>query len=168
MNKKNTSRNKAHGAGGEIRIAIDSELRNVRLAGMAVRGICSASDLPDRDVFRLELCVVEAVTNCIQHAYSLEPGHTVDVAIRIAPDRLIFIVCDTGKGMPPERIEPATAPPPEKAGIGRLRDGGRGLEIIRKIMDSVSYMTRDGKNYLRMTYFLPRSPVDGRKKHVAK
>ena len=73
---------------GTITLAIESRLQDVFLIGLAVNKICSAIPLPDDDVYQLELCVVEAVNNSIEHAYSSEEGHRVEVVTTVDPERI--------------------------------------------------------------------------------
>ena len=89
----------------------------------------------------MELCVVEAVNNAIEHAYGNEQGHEVEIVISLFVDQIIFKVCDTGKAIDSKHI------PEKKSG---LHERGRGLEIINEVMDDVTYETSDGKNMLTM------------------
>ena len=61
--------------------------------------MCHLSDI---DSSRIELCVVEAVTNSIEHAYEKQPDGEVEVVFTIYADRFVIDVCDTGKSMDQE------------------------------------------------------------------
>ena len=67
-----------------IKFTIESKLENVPLIGMSVSKLCSLIHLSDIETYQIELCVVEAVTNSIKHAYGLETGRQVEVIFTIA------------------------------------------------------------------------------------
>ena len=59
-----------------ITLQLDSRLENVSLAGSAVRTVAGEVGFEQEECERLELCVVEALTNVIEHAYH---GDVLDV-----------------------------------------------------------------------------------------
>lgn len=126
----------------KIKLIIDSNLKDVFLVELTVNKICAFIPLTDLESYQLELCVVEAVNNAIEHAYGNEQGHEVEIVINFFVDQIVFKVCDTGKAIDTKNI-------PEKKNC--LHERGRGQEIINEVMDDVTYKTSDGKNMLTMT-----------------
>ena len=130
-----------------VHFAIDSELSNVSLIAIAVNKICRHLGLDEASASELELCITEAATNSIQHAYHGEPGHTVAIELTVLPDQLRIEVSDHGTPMPAEQVhqlqEGNLEFQPDAPSL--LAEGGRGLRIIRRLMDEVSY-SRVGKN----------------------
>ena len=135
-----------------IKLVIDSNLGDVSLIGIAINRLCSSIPLSGTDSYQIELCVVEAVNNSIEHAYGNEKGHEVEVVFTLYPDRLIIDVCDTGKPMDQECMEQKDVSPLEidPNDLGNLAEQGRGLPIIKEIMDSMTYKTEGGKNCLTL------------------
>jgi anti-sigma regulatory factor (Ser/Thr protein kinase) len=68
----------------------------------------------------VRLCVSEAVTNVVRHAYGRDGGD-VEILVEREDDEVSVVVRDTGKGMTKSERE------------GRV--GGFGLKIIEKIAD---------------------------------
>ena len=137
----------------EIRLTIDSDLKNVSVVGTAVHRFCSFISSPDISTHEIELCVVEAVNNCIEHAYEKEKGHDVEVLFTLHQNRLVVDICDTGKPMDNQALKQADKSmleidldAPES-----IAEKGRGLPIIKEIMDTVVYTTESGRNCLSMT-----------------
>jgi len=128
-----------------LHLHIDSSLSDVSLVGLAVRGICGQTPLPREAYDEMEICVVEAVTNAICHAYHKKPGFTVDVAITLFHDRILFDISDSGTPM-------ATFHPPtldfDPTETACLPERGMGLFIITTIMDEVGYRSSNGRNTL--------------------
>jgi serine/threonine-protein kinase RsbW len=157
-----------------IKIVIDSKLEEVPSVGERVREICLSMRLPSFEAFQIELCVVEAVTNSIKHAYRLEAGHQVEITLSIVSDEFIFDICDTGipmdsklsivsdefifdicdAGIPMDSKLLEEKSPPlsvDADNLESISEKGRGLAIIKKIMDNVTYTSKQGENCLSMT-----------------
>jgi serine/threonine-protein kinase RsbW len=139
-----------------IRLVVESELPNVALIAMAVNKICSFYGMDETAAYQLEVCASEAVTNAIVHAYGSRPGHEVSLSVSIENESVILACADTGKSMGPEQIERVTLGSIAGEPIrNELREGGRGLEIIHKVMDEIAYTREGSSNCLRMTKRLP-------------
>ncbi|MBN1850861.1 MAG: ATP-binding protein [Deltaproteobacteria bacterium] len=135
----------------KIKIIIDSDLKDVFLIGMTINRLCSITPFSDSECYKIELCVVEAVNNSIIHAYQNEKGHEVEVTFSMDTRILTVDVCDTGRSMDPEILQSIHMPSfdPDSNDL-EIPERGRGLAIIKEVMDHVSYKTIDGKNWLTM------------------
>ena len=95
--------------------AVPASVREARvLAGAATLAVASDEQLAD-DV---RLCVSEAVTNVVHHAYEATIG-AVQLVVTREGDELVVVVRDDGTGVGPSR--PRSGP------------GGLGLEIIDRL-----------------------------------
>lgn len=142
-----------------IKFIIDSNLENVPLIGMSVNKLCSSTSFSDMDSFNIELCVVEAVTNSIKHSCCGKPGHEIKVVFTLTQENVTLDICDTGPCcMNPEVLDRAVIKPPEAntTDAGGIAESGRGLGIMKEIMDSVSYSSEKGENCLTLTKELPK------------
>jgi len=136
-----------------IKLIIESQLENVALIGITINKLCSLISLADIESYQIELCVVEAVTNSIKHAYGNEAGQDVEVVFTLYTDRLTLDVCDTGKSMD-QRImneKNVSSLEVDPDNIASMSEGGRGIAIIKEIMDTVAYKSEKRKNVLTMT-----------------
>ena len=134
-----------------IKFTIDSRLGHIGLVGLAVQAICSYVGLNDVEAFQIQLCVVEAVTNVVKHAYGAQAGHEVIVAVSLHPEEISFHIMDTGKTMNPLSREPLEFDP---TNLATIPERGLGLHIIQTVMDEVDYQTIDGTNILSLTKYL--------------
>lgn len=134
-----------------LTLRIDSRLDDVFLVGLSIRSICRVLPLDTTAIDAVEICVVEAVNNAIEHAYGNVPGHAVEVAVTVQHAALHIAVRDQGRAMD----WPATCAHADVRPIDPLADGGRGVFIIRSLMDEVSYADRDGWNVLTMVKYAP-------------
>lgn len=114
------------------------------------REICRLPD--ERDVFAYNLNVVltEAMSNAIKHANAADPDKDVTIHISISDTELAILVYDSGQGFDLNSV------PVPVFETDRLNETGRGIFIIRSLMDSVVYRKADGGNVLEMKKALRR------------
>jgi serine/threonine-protein kinase RsbW len=138
---------------GNITLSITSGLEHVWALGVTLKALCQHSGIPEYEASLMELAVVEAVNNCIEHAYENQPGRPVEVAIEIHENEAHFAISDQGKRL--EALPEATLEfnPRE---VDNLPEGGMGLYIINQVMDRVEYSYANGKNQLGLTKYFTR------------
>jgi len=136
---------------GTLLLRIDSQLDHVFMVGLAVRGLCAAVPFDDEAASAMELCVVEAVNNAIEHAYAGEAGHPVEVEIELTDGAMRVEVRDRGRGMD----WAAACSRADRYAHDQLAEGGRGLVIMRSLADRLSYRCADGWNVLTLYKRLP-------------
>ena len=122
--------------------AEEGQLEDIR---RSIKNALSESDLSTKDINSVLLGIEEACTNVIRHAYLYGPG-TLRIRIAFHPGRVVFSIFDTGRRFDYDHSET----PDLNRYIKTGRKGGLGLYLIRKMMDSVEYYSRDGENELRM------------------
>jgi anti-sigma regulatory factor (Ser/Thr protein kinase) len=110
-----------------------------------VRAYLRDEGLDDDLVEDVVLCLQEACKNAIRFSGSHDA-----ITLRLAPSpgALRIVVRDHGIGMQPSVM--AISPPP-------LADHGRGLQIIRRLMDQVEVRVDRGTD-LRMVKYVQRAP----------
>jgi serine/threonine-protein kinase RsbW len=139
-------------------LVIDSNLKDVVYVGLVVNKICEHLRMDPVSAYQVELCAVEAATNAVRHAYGNQAGHEVAISLCIRNDRLEIEVSDTGVAMPvgaKDRLhrgsdvldfDPANHPD--------LPEGGMGLQIMREVMDEVTYREEDHRNTVQLIRLL--------------
>jgi serine/threonine-protein kinase RsbW len=144
-----------------LELAIESDLRNVTLMAVAINRVCLELGLDALRAGQIELCIAEAATNAIRHAYHGKPGHIVAVRLSTLRDELLVEVRDTGTPMPAEHQQTLlSGPKPSDAQLADRRslpEGGRGLQIIYQLMDRVSYVSEERHNRLIMSTCLAQN-----------
>jgi len=131
---------------------IESAVEHVPLVGMAIRKLCSLVGMSEEEALQIELCVVEAVTNSIEHAYLMRPGEEVEVVFTLSQEELVLEVRDRGISLDRSLLERNHFPAIEfdPSDLEHIPERGRGLALIKQIMDIVSYRTVNGRNCLTM------------------
>lgn len=142
-----------------IHLTIDSNLADVFLVGLLVNSACRFAGLDGTEAYQMELCVVEAVNNAIQHAYHGQAGHEVAVSLEMCPDRLEFTVAERGTPISEGALavlrREAVEADYDEATLDQLIEGGMGFQIMREVMDEVGYESSAGTNCLRMSKRIP-------------
>jgi serine/threonine-protein kinase RsbW len=128
----------------DIRLSIDSRLEQVRVLSGALRGIGKELALSESEIGQLELMMVEAVNNVIEHAYELQAGNDVHVRFEQRGNTVYLIISDRGKPIPAEVQEEIGEMPDPLA----LPDGGWGLALIHALADSIRYVCSPEGNHL--------------------
>jgi serine/threonine-protein kinase RsbW len=141
-----------------FRLTVDSNLKNVFLISVFVRAVCDRLGMNVDDSFSVDVCVVEAVTNAIKHAYLGAPGKEISVEVSATPERLDLYVRDQGQTMPEEHraklLNGSGILDFDPLNLEGVPEGGMGLQIIHQLIDQAAYSTEGGTNCLRLTKFL--------------
>jgi len=142
----------------EIDIRIPNQTRYLRLIGkigeeLAI-GLDEYAGNKNTLAYYLNLVLTESVINTITHANASDPDKVVHLSIGIDHDELVIRVFDEGKGFDINEV-----PPPDFEG---LSEGGRGVFLIRSIMDSVNYLKVGTVNVLEMRKKLLEHPFEAR------
>ena len=116
---------------------VPSNLEVVEEAVDVVARHCLASGLGSKAArFNLRVALSEALSNAIVYGNGLDPSKSVDVRIEVADRGIAVHVCDQGAGFNPAAVPDPTLP-------DRLeRPDGRGLFLIRQLVDDVSFNDR--------------------------
>jgi len=89
--------------------------------------------LNKKELFDIKLVLEEAITNAIRHGNKSQPDLKVDISIVLDGVSLIITIRDQGEGFDFKNV-------PNPKDKGRIMmTSGRGVFLIRKIMDEVQY-----------------------------
>ena len=126
---------------GAIERSIDFLLEQCREVGFDER----------RLRLNLRVGLAEALANAMMYGNQRDPGKRVVVEAWCESDRIRIRVTDEGRGFDPESLPDPTVPP------HRSRNCGRGVFLIRQLMDEVEY--NDRGNSIEMVLY--RTPPVG-------
>jgi serine/threonine-protein kinase RsbW len=132
----------------DIDITIPSHTRHLRMISMIGEKVAQEIDCSDevRETLPGQLAVVltEGLVNAIKHASSNAPDNDIHVRINVSNKNLLVRIYDNGVGFDLESV-----PTPCFTSCG-MEEKGRGIFIIRSLMDMVKYTKYDGGNVLEM------------------
>lgn len=141
-----------------LTLSIESSLQFLATVRAALRGLGLDAGLGGGALNRLEVCVSEAVSNCMEHAYGGQSGHPISVEWTPTADDIQVAVCDRGKPLDVaylERLDPSVVEvDPERPESFRPR--GRGLALIKALAARVQYRSEGDTN--RLIMWISRNP----------
>lgn len=127
----------------EVDIRVPNQTRYLGLIGKIGEDIArTLKRYPgDREelAYHINLVLTEAMANAIRHANADNPDKELQITIQIEKQKLHIRVYDEGEG-----FDFASVSPPD---FKYLDEHGRGVYIIRSLMDSVTYK-RDKKGHV--------------------
>ena len=124
-------------------LTIASDLRLLATARSFVETVCQAAGFDDCTTYAVVLAADEALNNIIRHAHQDRPEAVVQIQCFLRANAIEIRLLDEGDPFDLSAV-PHLDP-------GELRIGGRGVFLMRSLMDELSCQPRgEGGNTLRM------------------
>jgi serine/threonine-protein kinase RsbW len=124
-------------------LTIPSDLRMLSVARAFVEAICQTEDMDRNTIHNIVLARGEAVTNIIRHGHRENPEASVQISCRIDSEAVEILLLDEA-----DPFDLAAVPYMDP---GELRVGGRGVYLMRALMDELSCQPLGSRgNALRM------------------
>ncbi|MBE6741712.1 MAG: hypothetical protein E7570_05335 [Ruminococcaceae bacterium] len=131
--------------GSDNEIKVDATIENVEAVLDFVNKQIENTPFDDKAKHHIDIAIDEIVSNVARYAYADGTG-SVSVKTESDNEGLTITVTDSGIAYNPlEKADPDITLSAEERGIG-----GNGIFIVKRIMDSVTYEYKDGKNILKM------------------
>lgn len=124
-------------------LTIPSDLRLLGLARAFITAVCEVAGLDEQDIHAVVLACDEATNNVMRHAHQDNPDAPLQIQCHLRPDSIEILLLDEGQPFDISNV-PHLDP-------SELRVGGRGVFLMRTIMDELSCQPRGERgNTLRM------------------
>ena len=129
-----------------ITIRVPATFEGSRDAATSVREFLNQLSVRPGHAARFELVVAESVDNIAGHARCDEDG-VVDISVVAGPEALRIVISDDATASDTDVLNFMS--PPETH--DEPSEGGRGIQLIRRIMDKVVYTRERDRNVLTMS-----------------
>jgi serine/threonine-protein kinase RsbW len=136
-----------------LTIQLQNSAHAVPQAAVALEEFWDRHQLPFESLNEVQLAVEEVIANVIRHACRGREGAYIALHAELAPGEFVATVEDDGAPFDPLSHPEANA----AAGLEERRAGGMGLLLVRRLMDSVAYEYRGGRNRFQMRKHLAAS-----------
>ncbi len=128
-------------------IKIPSDMSNIYRAEKLVDSISEKLNIGDEQYGNILVCVVEAVSNAIQHGNDNDVTKIVLLSYRYENHKLTFSIEDEGSGFDLEKVPDPTLP----ENVENIK--GRGIFLINHLSDEISFENKGSK--LNITFYIP-------------
>lgn len=113
----------------EIVLKVPSSLRVLSLVRNTVKGYLEIENIKNSDISLILSVVDELATNAVEHGYCYEENDALIVTVIKESFRIVIEVEDFGVGFQGEG--------------NSKKEGGMGLNIVRKIVDGIEMVKKD-------------------------
>jgi serine/threonine-protein kinase RsbW len=127
-----------------FRLTLPSSQKSITRVERFLQKVNQHVPLDEIQMHKVMVSLTEAVNNAIVHGNRSNPLKKVLVLCEVLPGWLLFIVTDQGKGFKPERV----ANPLKQENL--LRETGRGIFLMRTLMDKVEFGSKNGGYQVRL------------------
>ena len=128
---------------------VASRIRELRPLSAWVVEVARALGCPRETCADADLCVTESVANIVRHGHRDDTTHEIGVEVLREPGALVIRIEDDAR-----QFDPLGALVPQPTSLDEAGPTGRGLLLIRRTADTVSYERRNGLNQLTLRFAL--------------
>jgi serine/threonine-protein kinase RsbW len=118
---------------GKLSISLGSTMESVTEIERAAERFAALAGLDEEQIFHLTMAVREAAVNAVLHGNDYDPATKGTACFENTGTSLVITIADQGGGLDPERLPDPLAPE------NLLRGTGRGIFLIRSLMDEVHF-----------------------------
>ena len=130
-----------------IDISVNCKFDHVFVSSKKIREYCLSHRISDKMCDEIEICIVEALNNIIEHSYKSISSNCINIEANFQKPILEIKIFDAGMprknfSKPELNIDPSD--------IDSLPERGMGLFIISQLTDELIYESNHGINILTM------------------
>lgn len=129
----------------KYQIVIQSDITNIKKVEQLTEKIAEYMNFSEDDKDSLAIAVTEIVGNAINHGNKKEINRKVTVDFEYKNETITVTITDEGKGFDVHKIENPLEPK------NLLKESGRGIFIVRALMDKVEFMRTKNGSAVRLT-----------------
>jgi len=129
----------------KYQLVIESDLNKIKDVEQLTEKIADYMKFPEDDKDSLAIAVTEIVGNAINHGNQKNKDKKVTVDFEYKNDTIAVTINDEGKGFDVNKIENPLEPE------NLLKESGRGIFIVRALMDEVEFIKTKNGSAVRLT-----------------
>lgn len=118
---------------GKQSFRLNSSMESVSEVEAAADQLAAEAGLDEDQRFHIGMAVREAAINAVLHGNEYDPARQIAVSMENTGKELVIVIADQGHGFNPDSV------PDPLAAENLLRGTGRGIFLIRSLMDEVHF-----------------------------
>jgi len=123
-------------------------MESVEVVEAAADQLATEAGLDEDQRFHIAMAVREAAINAVLHGNEYDKTREIEVSLENTGADLVISIADEGRGFNPDKV------PNPLAEENLLRGSGRGIFLIRKLMDEVHFRQLHPGTELKMVKHL--------------
>ena len=132
-------------------LIIKSDVNELAKVATITEEICIRFGLIEDEIDDISIAVTEAVNNAIKHGNKEDSTKSIKIVFEVETDRIKIRIKDEGKGFQLEEVKD-----PRK-NENLLKDDGRGILIMKALMDEVKVLSGSEGNVLQLVKNISRN-----------
>lgn len=132
-------------------LIIKSDVNELAKVATITEEICIRCGLIEDEIDDISIAVTEAVNNAIKHGNKEDSTKSIKIVFEVETDRIKIRIKDEGKGFQLEEVKD-----PRK-NENLLKDDGRGILIMKALMDEVKVLSGSDGNVLQLVKNISRN-----------
>ena len=134
---------------------MSSTMESVEEVEAAADRLATEAGLDEDQRFPITMAVREAAINAVLHGNEYDPARQIEVSLENTGKDLVITIADQGRGFDPDKLRDPLA------AENLLRGTGRGIFLIRSLMDEVHFRQLQPGTELTLVKHL--APAAGKK-----
>lgn len=134
----------SHKFGEKYKLEIPSQLNQLQRVEKFTEDVTTKMDFSEEDRDSIAISITEIVSNAISHGNKRNRDKKVTIMYEIYKNRLVITVQDEGPGFNVREIDDPLDPK------NLLKDSGRGIYIVRALMDEVEFQTNEMGSFIKL------------------
>ncbi len=131
-----------------VHFRVPSDLRYTDLFHTVLAQLAREVPIPEERMDWVTLALREAVNNAVLHGNKKDPSKFIEVELEATKDEFIMRVWDEGPGFDDSRLGDPRDPE------NLFRPNGRGIFLIRQLLDRSKFIRKEGRFGLEMAIAL--------------
>ena len=131
-------------ANTQYKLVIKSDLNELQRVERFTEKLANKINFSDDEKDSLAISITEIVSNAISHGNKLDKNKKVTITYYLSPQKITITVQDEGKGFNVDKVANPLAPE------NLLKESGRGIYIVRALLDEVEFETNSTGTLVRM------------------
>jgi serine/threonine-protein kinase RsbW len=130
-----------------VELSIRNDIVELVTVSETLQRLGECAGIPSKTLMHLQIVLDEILSNIIKYAWDRNEPHEIKIGIKVQDGAVTLSFVDDGKPFDPSHHSPIQS---EIAGV-RPQPGGKGIHLVKQLVDEFQYANLDGKNHVTIT-----------------
>lgn len=126
---------------------VSCQKQNLKKIRGFVTDVLEKYSIEEVQVNTIVLAIDEVCANLIIHSHNCDPNESIEINISANNNDYVFDIVEHGKGFDISKYDE----PSLRTVIEAKKKGGIGLILVKKIMDQIQFISKNGQSICRLT-----------------